>query len=512
MHNAILNSSLLFLLVAIDDARVHRCAQEPELATLATTERYSPVTGGWLRRCGDVAVSLRCRRSVAISYRAAAALCPAAHIEAQAVPALLCSPPYRPSYLDQTNTTLPLSFCPLSTAQPATPSSAPSSTPSSTPLSTMVYLSTLAQVRAAYQHLVSKANYVSHDQTPDALLAVQMAQLQPDESVLDLGCAGGKITALAKQAVGSGLVVGLDAVAGFLTVDAAAHLASSGLTVAPAGTVMQRVHLVKGSVTDGNIRNHLASATGEPACYDVIFLVHVFETVPPQQRYNLLQRLRSMLAPSGRIIITVSARFTDETIVGPELSLPIQFRSTPYTEAPGSVLITALLQDRLETTADGAVVPARVPCCIVQTAPHRLWNTATEQAQAAARHAGLRCVQTARLGVHNFDLPQCEDLLSSRQTRTMTVSQITSWMNQQSLTGCQYWGELFEALARQSTQGWIGMAEERRDYAVVDAMQQFVAGLCGRMQELAIERLRAGQKGCDMAAHNQLAVLAELRA
>ena len=45
---------------------------------------------------------------------------------------------------------------------------------------------------------------------------------------------------------------------------------------------------------------------------------------------------------------------------------------------------------------------------------------------------------------------------------------------------------------------------------MVDAMQQFVAGLCGRVQERAIEMLRAGQKGCDMAAHNQLAVLVEL--
>ena len=229
----------------------------------------------------------------------------------------------------------------------------------------MVYFSTLAEVRVAYQHLVGKANYVSHDQTPDALRAVQMAQLQPGESVLDLGCAGGKITALAKQAVGSGLVVGLDAVAGFLTVDATAHLASYGLTVAPAGAAAQRVHLVKGSVTDGNIRNHLASATGEPACYDVVFLVHVFETVPPEQRCNLLRRLKSMLAPGGRIVMSMSARFTNETIAGPELGLPVQFRSTPYTEAPSSFLITTLSQDCTETTADGAVVPARVPRCMV---------------------------------------------------------------------------------------------------------------------------------------------------
>lgn len=177
----------------------------------------------------------------------------------------------------------------------------------------MVYLFfTLAQVRAAYQHLVGKANYVSHDQTPDALLAIQMAQLQPGESVLDLGCAGGKITALAKQTVGNGLVVGLNGVPGFLSIDATACFASHGLTVAPAGDPAQRFHLIKGSVTDGNICKHLASATGKPACYNVIFLVHVFETVPPEQRCSLLKRLKGMLAPGSRMVVSMSARFTDE--------------------------------------------------------------------------------------------------------------------------------------------------------------------------------------------------------
>jgi SAM-dependent methyltransferase len=376
----------------------------------------------------------------------------------------------------------------------------------------MVYFSTLAQVRVANQHLVGKANYLSHNHTPDALHAVRMACLQDGESVLDLGCAGAKITALAKQAVGSGVVVGVDGVAGFLNVDATAHLASSGLTVAPTGTQLQRVHLVKGSVTDGNLQNLLASATGEPACYNVIFLIHVFETIPPEQRCNLLRRLNGMLAPAGRIIISMSARFTNKTIAGPDLQLPVQFRSSPYTEAPGSFLVTTLSSDCSVTTADGTAAPARVPCCMVQTAPGWLWDIAIEQAQAAATHTGLRLIQTAPLSAHDFGLPHIPDLLPSAVLAAMTPSEITDWMGLQPLAGYQHWGNLFEALARHLTPQWDSISLEQRSYVLVDIIQQEVLQTCGCLQHNARKMLRAGvEHSFHVAAHNQLAVLVELR-
>jgi hypothetical protein len=114
--------ALLCLLVATGDAVCTSALKG--IATVATSERHGAITVGWLRRCGDVAVSLRyrcgivavslrCRRSVAISYCAAVGLCPAAHIKARAVPALLCFPPHLPRYLDQTNTALLLFFCPV---------------------------------------------------------------------------------------------------------------------------------------------------------------------------------------------------------------------------------------------------------------------------------------------------------------------------------------------------------------------------------------------------------------
>ncbi|KAJ4329657.1 hypothetical protein N0V87_010680 [Didymella glomerata] len=376
----------------------------------------------------------------------------------------------------------------------------------------MVYLSTLAQVRAAYQHLVGKANYVSHDQTPDALRAIQMAQLQPGESVLDLGCAGGKIAALAKQAVGSGLVVGLDGVPGFLAVDATAHLASHGLTVAPAGDPAQRVHLVKGNITDGNISKHLALMTGEPACYNVIFLVHVFETIPPEQRCSLLKRLKGLLTPGGRIVISMSARFTNEPIASLELQIPVQFRPVPHTEAVGSVLVTTLSPDLSEATADGAVVPARIPSGIVQTAPRYLWDAATKQAQAAAAHVGLRLVQAAQLGAHDFGLIQVESVPPPPPLLAgMTALEIATWMDRQDLAGRQDWSQLFEALACRSVSGWTSLPQARCDFVLVNETQQYVAELCGGLQERAKQMLKGGQRGCSMAAHNQVAVLVELR-
>jgi SAM-dependent methyltransferase len=146
-----------------------------------------------------------------------------------------------------------------------------------------------------------------------------MAQLQLGKSVLDLGCAGGKIAALAKQAIGSRLVVGLDGVPGFLAVNATAYLASYSLTVAPAGDLAQRVYLIKGNITNSNISKHLALITSKPACYNVIFLIYVFKTIPPKQRCSLLKRLKGLLTLGSYIVISMSARFTNKPIASLEL-------------------------------------------------------------------------------------------------------------------------------------------------------------------------------------------------
>jgi hypothetical protein len=137
--------------------------------------------------------------------------------------------------------------------------------------------------------------------------------------VLDLSCARGKIAALAKQAVGSRLVVGLNSVLGFLAINATAYLASYSLTVAPASNLAQRVYLVKGNITNSNISKHLALITSKPACYNVIFLVYVFKTIPPKQHCSLLKRLKGLLTLGSCIVISMSARFTNKPIASLEL-------------------------------------------------------------------------------------------------------------------------------------------------------------------------------------------------
>jgi tRNA G10 N-methylase Trm11 len=71
---------------------------------------------------------------------------------------------------------------------------------------------------------------------PTARLAIQIANLQPGETVLDLGAGGGAVLALAKVAVGGGLCIGVDCVPGFLEQDVPHRLHHVNLAVAPTGT------------------------------------------------------------------------------------------------------------------------------------------------------------------------------------------------------------------------------------------------------------------------------------
>jgi hypothetical protein len=100
--------------------------------------------------------------------------------------------------------------------------------------------------------------------------------------VLDLSYTRGKIAALAKQAIGSILVIELNSVLGFLTVNTTAYLASYSLIVMPASNLAQRVYLIKSNITNSNISKHLALITSKPACYNVIFPIYVFKTIPPK--------------------------------------------------------------------------------------------------------------------------------------------------------------------------------------------------------------------------------------
>lgn len=388
-------------------------------------------------------------------------------------------------------------------------------TPSTIGTANMVYYETAADIRADNASLVGRANYLSFEQSVDIQSAFDMAKLQPGEKVLDLGCAGGRLTTMAKKAVGSGLVVGLDIVPGFLATDAPDLFAESGLTVAPAGTLEQQVHLVLGDVTDSGIANILESATGQPSSFNVIFLIHVFDTVLPKRRRILLKRLESMLAPGGRMIVSMSARFTDQSD-GLELQLPIQFRNTPHAEAMGGVTFMKhysplILFPGLKEKPPGcSASPVQRPECIVRTGTDRLWDAATEQAEAAAEDVGLRLVQTARIGASDWALEHHKHGISPEQLARMNTSELQEWVENQANFGFRPVQDVMEALAHRQTAGWASLSQELRDYALAESIREIYLPIIEKGQVIARADVLAGRSSV-LPTHAQVGVIAELQ-
>ncbi|KAH5720819.1 hypothetical protein HBI17_255190, partial [Parastagonospora nodorum] len=77
--------------------------------------------------------------------------------------------------------------------------------------------------------MVGAYDYASHIHHPDSAAALSLAGLQPGESVLDVGAGGGRFIAEAKQRVGNGYCVAVDAVQGFLSTDIPWMLQQRGL-------------------------------------------------------------------------------------------------------------------------------------------------------------------------------------------------------------------------------------------------------------------------------------------
>jgi protein-L-isoaspartate O-methyltransferase len=98
----------------------------------------------------------------------------------------------------------------------------------------MVYLNTLAEINNAFAHMVGCCDYADASNRPDGQTALQLAQLQPGESILELGAGSGRLMAEAKQSVGAGFCVAVDAVQGFLDTAILWALNNKGLTVYPA--------------------------------------------------------------------------------------------------------------------------------------------------------------------------------------------------------------------------------------------------------------------------------------
>jgi SAM-dependent methyltransferase len=205
----------------------------------------------------------------------------------------------------------------------------------------MVYLNTLAEINNAFAHMVGCCDYADASNRPDGQTALQLAQLQPGESILELGAGSGRLMAEAKQSVGAGFCVAVDAVQGFLDTDILWALNNKGLTVYPASTPGQQVHLLRANITDGALANTVRALSGAPQTFDCIIALHVMNTLPPNQRHQTLVNLRRLLSPTGRFIVTMSTRFTNMAPAPTEVNIPVQFRTTGHTEAPGSHLLMA---------------------------------------------------------------------------------------------------------------------------------------------------------------------------
>lgn len=377
----------------------------------------------------------------------------------------------------------------------------------------MVYYSNVAEVRAAFQPMVGKAEYLSSSFAPDARLALQMASLRPSDRVLDLGTGCGEVIAAAKISVRDGLCVGLDAVEGFLNIDVPHRLARSGLTVAPAGSDAEKVHLIKGSVTDGALPNLIQQRVGQQQPkFDVIFALHVFNTIPPNQRRQALLTWKRLLADGGRMIVSMSARFgpNSGSIQGPAQF----FTTTPLTEAPGCVVVISNSIHSTIQSADGTLLPERIIIAATQQAPDRLWQAARQQSQQAASAVGLRVINSHDIGKGN--LLGLTHTVSSPPQATLDVmlpDKIMEWMNAQTIAGHQCWGRVHEALVRRITQGRNTMPADRRDMELVDALQRFSQKTIQNIDEqrAQIQAAKLLNASPNVAEHHQLGVLVELR-
>jgi SAM-dependent methyltransferase len=338
----------------------------------------------------------------------------------------------------------------------------------------MVYLNTLAEINSAFAHMVGRFDYANASQRPDGQTALQLAHLQPGESILELGAGSGRLMAEAKQRVGAGFCVAVDAVQGFLNTDIPWALNNKGLTVYPAGTPEQQVHLLRANVTDGAFPNTIRALPGAPQTFDCIIALHVMNTLPAHQRRQTLINLRRLLSPTGRLIVTMSARFTNLPPSPTEVDLPVQFRTTGHTEAPGSQLIMAVRAAPLvQVPHGGAGLRPKSVSMALQIAPDRFWVIAAEQASAAAIDAGFTVGPVRNLGNgEGFGLPAGQHSPPQAALNNMNAPQLGAVAQDivQNGTHCCI-GRILDRALRRSFAQWDSATPDARNFALVESLQ-----------------------------------------
>lgn len=377
----------------------------------------------------------------------------------------------------------------------------------------MVYFSGLRDINEAFGYMVGQCDHLDPARRPDVDTALRLARLQPGESVLDLGTGSGRFIAAAKLAVESRYCVAVDAVEGFLRTDVPWTLERHGLTVHPAGAVNEQVHLLHADITDNNLNRTIRALVGAPSTFDCIVALHVFNTLPPHQRRRVLINLRRLLSLDGRLITTMSARFTNIPAAPAEISCPIQFRVTDHTESPGSHVVTVATTNNLvHVPNNGTAVPARTVTFSLQVAPNRFWLIAAQQARHAAEDAGfsVECIHDIGKG-DSFDLPEHghSPLQSTLDTMSMAAILADATKSSQDHTySCA--GRSFETMMHKLTPGWRQMSIDERDCHHVLGLQHRAGADLAQVQEanaflpsgdIQYRTLEIGQVGVIIVLH-----------
>jgi SAM-dependent methyltransferase len=338
----------------------------------------------------------------------------------------------------------------------------------------MVYLESTAQINNAFASMVGRYEYASHIHRPDGEAALQLANLQPGETVLELGAGSGRLIASAKQKVGAGFCVAVDAVQGFLSTDIPWALNQKGLTVYPAGGADQQVHLLHANITDNGLATAIRALPGAPQQFDCIVALHIFTTMPAHQRRQTLINLRQLLRSTGRLILNMSARFPGDTPTAAEVNLPVQFRTTGHTEVPGSHIMTAFHAGPLvQVPRGGAGQPPKTVSATLQIAPDRLWVTAAAQATQAAVDAGFLVHTVRNIGKgSDFGLPPGQRSPPQSTLQAMSVPELgeaASSVMQPGAHGCI--GRILDRIVRCSFKKWDQATTDARDYGLVESLQ-----------------------------------------
>lgn len=368
----------------------------------------------------------------------------------------------------------------------------------------MVQYNNIANITTAFQPMVGHYHYADVAHRPDTDTALALAQLQPGNTVLELGPGSGHLIAQAKVAVGSGFCAAVDAVQGFLDVDIPSALAQQGLDGS--------VSLLRANITDGALVKRVRSLPGAPQTFDYIFALHVFSTIPPPQRRQTLRNLRKLLSPTGSLIVTIAARFTDIAPLQAETALPVQFRSTGHTEAPGATLLTQVRCDEYISVPSGASLPIKRVASAIQHAPDRFWDVAAQQALDAATHAGYIVLDTRNIGKgDNFGLGQGGRSPPQSLLNNMGTVQLAAAASQASIADCYCCvGRIMQAACPQETPNWQHMSQQQRDYCLAMFLQCIVARNADRVRNLN-QHLPANGVLAEAQEATQVSVLIVLR-